>query len=188
MLATQQIINAEILQSYEGASTQLAGLPYSDLLMQPEWKILRKKILEKKNYTCNCCKKRATYYNFDYHEKRARYFYAQDDSEVFEKEKQEQVILHIHHKYYINKRLPWQYIKTCFEVLCKHCHFNFHKENEVPYLIEQNNTLIQVNNMTACTRCCGAGHLPQYHYYHNGICFKCMGAKYNELIQPIFMC
>ncbi len=30
--------------------------------------------------------------------------------------------LHVHHRYYVSKRLPWNYPPFCFQVLCKKCH------------------------------------------------------------------
>ncbi len=30
--------------------------------------------------------------------------------------------LHVHHRYYIGHRLPWNYPDFCYQVLCKDCH------------------------------------------------------------------
>ncbi len=30
--------------------------------------------------------------------------------------------LHVHHQYYISKRLPWEYPPFCFQCLCVDCH------------------------------------------------------------------
>lgn len=38
-------------------------------------------------------------------------------------------ILHVHHKRYIDGRMPWQYPLNFLTTLCGDCHFKLHKEN-----------------------------------------------------------
>ena len=40
-----------------------------------------------------------------------------------------------------------------------------------------------VANYTPCLRCYGAGEFPQFNHVQSGICFRCLGAKYEELIE-----
>lgn len=39
--------------------------------------------------------------------------------------------LHVHHRYYVSGRLPWEYPDFCFVVLCKTCH------GMIPDFVEQ---------------------------------------------------
>jgi hypothetical protein len=36
--------------------------------------------------------------------------------------------LHVHHRYYVAHRMPWEYPDFCYQVLCKDCH-DLIKEN-----------------------------------------------------------
>ena len=38
--------------------------------------------------------------------------------------------LHVHHKYYISKRKPWEYDDDCFNLLCEDCHTTTHLEKK----------------------------------------------------------
>lgn len=89
--------------------------------------------------------------------------------------------LHVHHRYYIEGVWPWQYPQEALVTLCNWCHAELHANEKVPYYRHENNQLIEWN-LTPCSRCNGAGFLPQYHYVEDGICFRCHGHKYEELI------
>ena len=54
-------------------------------------------------------------------------------------------------------------------------------ENEKINLLDSQNNIIK--SLTACNRCYGAGWIPKYSHIESGICFKCHGAKYIELIE-----
>lgn len=88
--------------------------------------------------------------------------------------------LHVHHNYYVLSNLPWEYPDQALITLCNWCHWDFHERNGVPVYesAEKLNNL----NYTACNRCNGAGHFPEYDHVQNGICFRCNGLKYEELI------
>ena len=81
--------------------------------------------------------------------------------------------LHIHHNYYISNRKPWEYENSALVTLCASCHQKRHQNNNVALFSEKKEVLI--NNLPICDRCQGSGYLPEYHYYLNGICFKCNG-------------
>jgi hypothetical protein len=87
--------------------------------------------------------------------------------------------LHVHHKYYQRGLLPWQYPTTALITLCMDCHNDLHANVKVPFLDERGN---QISQLTPCYRCNGVGHFQEYHYVEGGICFRCSGAKYEELI------
>jgi hypothetical protein len=87
--------------------------------------------------------------------------------------------LHIHHNYYITGKLPWEYDNEALQTLCWTCHEELHKNVKVP---------VYVNNevggyLTPCFRCFGAGQFPEFSHVQSGICFRCIGAKYEELIE-----
>lgn len=86
--------------------------------------------------------------------------------------------LHIHHKYYQAGLLPWKYPQDALTTLCWTCHERLHTEIQVPCLDINGNDL---GKMTPCTRCLGAGIFPEYSYIQAGICFRCNGARYEEL-------
>lgn len=81
--------------------------------------------------------------------------------------------LHIHHNYYIFGHKPWEYKNDALVTLCASCHQKRHQNNNVALFSEKKEVLI--NNLPICDRCQGSGYLPEYHYYLNGICFKCNG-------------
>jgi len=88
--------------------------------------------------------------------------------------------LHVHHSYYQENLLPWEYPDSSLQTLCWVCHEEFHTEQTVPFLDKLGR---QFSALTPCTRCYGAGWFPEYKHIEEGICFRCRGAKYEELIQ-----
>jgi len=112
---------------------------------------------------------------------------SEDDYDIVPEEVYEAVTLNkqhylqVHHKYYIWGKLPWQYNNDALITLCNWCHFALHQNERIPFFIEKENTLIE-KKLTLCLRCNGAGFLPEFNYVQNGICFRCQGAKYEELI------
>jgi len=89
--------------------------------------------------------------------------------------------LQAHHKFYVLNRLPWEYPNTDFETLCNWCHWDFHNRERVKSYREVDGSLEPVT-MTACYRCHGAGWFPQHDHIQNGICFRCLGVKFEDLI------
>ena len=81
--------------------------------------------------------------------------------------------LHIHHKYYIKDRNPWEYENDALVTLCAECHQKRHNTTNIPLYSAEKELLIA--NLPMCNRCQGRGYIPQYHYYCEGICFKCFG-------------
>lgn len=82
--------------------------------------------------------------------------------------------LHIHHKYYIEDKFPWEYDNDALITLCSDCHSETHEKEKTPLFDKYGNFLIP--DLPICDRCYGRGELPQYKYYMNGVCFKCCGS------------
>lgn len=86
--------------------------------------------------------------------------------------------LHVHHTYYQDERLPWDYPSESLKTFCYKCHETLHKNEQIPRY-DKSGKLI--GNLTPCPKCSGAGWFPQYKHVENGICFDCQGARYIEL-------
>jgi len=90
--------------------------------------------------------------------------------------------LQLHHNYYIQGRLPWDYSDEGFTPLCGECHWKFHCTNEVMVYLEMEDELVAQQNLVQCHRCHGAGHFPEFNHIDNGICFRCRGERYENFI------
>lgn len=88
--------------------------------------------------------------------------------------------LEVHHKYYQLGLMPWEYDDDALTTLCWYCHEALHKNGKVPVLDEYGNNIGEYTN---CYRCHGAGGFPEFSHVQSGICFRCNGAKYEELIE-----
>jgi dTDP-4-amino-4,6-dideoxygalactose transaminase len=109
-------------------------LTYAQLLQTQEWKSRRKEILKRDGFKCTCCNKAATISFYDHKIKRNVHF--QDSGVVMLKttydrdgfiqtvEEQEiipaknNIILHVHHKYYIHNHAPWNYTDNALITVC----------------------------------------------------------------------
>jgi hypothetical protein len=155
-------------------------LSYDNLLKTVEWDTLRKRLFSEADYKCSNCNKEASkdgkssiYINQEFRKKLedegntlSSFFYP--------------TILHLHHTYYVRKTLPWDYPDSCYRVVCGDCHSKIHKEQII--LMYPNFTFTQSENITPCDRCDGLGYLSHYYYVDNGVCFKCEGAGFKELM------
>jgi len=90
--------------------------------------------------------------------------------------------LHVHHKYYVYENLPWEYDDDALITLCNWCHWEFHQNYTVPFYDRSFSEL----NYNPCSRCGGAGIFPEYNHVQGGVCFKCGGNRYVELIPDFF--
>ena len=87
----------------------------------------------------------------------------------------------VHHRYYIYNANPWEYSSDALITLCSDCHELVHKTiKPMVYIIT--NDIFDVMDFTPCSRCGGRGKFPEYEYVHGGICFRCEGARFEELI------
>jgi len=87
--------------------------------------------------------------------------------------------LHVHHKYYQEGLKPWEYPDSALITYCWVCHEKLHATTQVPKLDTQGN---EIGKLTPCMRCAGAGIFPEFRHIQAGICFRCNGACYEELI------
>ena len=94
-----------------------------------------------------------------------------------------QYYLQVHHKHYVEGKLPWEYPNEYLITLCNWCHFELHQKQVIPVFIEIKGKLFE-KKITPCLRCHGAGIFPQYKHIQDGICFRCDGAKFDEYIIP----
>jgi 5-methylcytosine-specific restriction endonuclease McrA/ribosomal protein S27AE len=92
------------------------------------------------------------------------------------------ILMHVHHKRYIKGRNPWEYNNEDLITLCNWCHWKLHENEKIPiYDYNSKGELVKLEYQT-CSRCNGAGVFPEFAHVENGICFRCGGAKYDELI------
>lgn len=87
--------------------------------------------------------------------------------------------LHIHHTYYQTGKLAWQYDEAALQTLCWTCHEKLHAEKTIPIFDSLGNN---IGTYTNCKRCYGAGYFPDFHHVYSGICFRCDGKRFEELI------
>ncbi len=84
--------------------------------------------------------------------------------------------LQVHHTYYQLGKMPWEYPDDSLQTLCGSCHQETHAETETFVLDEYG----QRTSLRNCNRCKGTGHLPQFWYFHSGICFACNGNRFTN--------
>jgi hypothetical protein len=163
-------------------------ISYSELLNTREWFVKRIQILNRDNFFCKNCGAGETEYESE------REFLIPNENSKTEIKiiegyevtnyaiagiSEHPIELHVHHKYYIKDKLPWDYPDDALITLCAKCHFEFHENNNVNYF-DKNGSQIK---LTPCHRCHGAGHFPEYNHVQWGICFRCNGNKFEELIK-----
>ena len=100
-------------------------------------------------------------------------YYCQDDM----------VKLNVHHKYYLVGKNAWEYDDDVLITLCDKCHTQIHKCSQVETFTFRSGIRVAMN-YTPCARCGGVGYFPEYRKVENGVCFRCRGARYEELIIP----
>ncbi|MGX5818004.1 hypothetical protein ACWKWU_07400 [Chitinophaga lutea] len=175
-------------------------IPYDVLLNTIEWREFRQKIIDRDCSKCKVCNKEQS-------EKTGRdYFRKPTVQEIAENSKEQLVdllgdgtlfvkmknapivgiktdsptILHVHHKYYILGRLPWEYKSEALVTVCHNCHVKIHDEEMIPVFVDD--SFKEKIDLTPCDRCNGTGFLEQHFHVQNGICFRCNGRKFEEFI------
>lgn len=162
-------------------------ITYSDLLDTEEWKSCREKVLRKDGYYCTKCGLSesvfdgAKHISFD----KTKFIKTQFNGETitadFPIETENKIILHVHHKFYVLGRLPWEYTLDELTTLCHSCHWELH-QNERVKVYKETFEGIEELTITPCDRCNSAGIFPEYSHVQGGVCFKCNGARFNELL------
>lgn len=89
--------------------------------------------------------------------------------------------LQVHHRYYVFKCDPWDYDDRALVTLCESCHKLVH-DTLSPLVYSINGGALVRMNFTPCRRCNGYGYLQEYKHIQNGICFRCKGERYEELV------
>ena len=126
--------------------------PYIVLLDKKEWKQKREGILVRDQFRCRNCGA------------------GEDISE-----------LHVHHKFYIEGHDPWEYNDSDLITLCERCHRNLHDTHAVPFYREENGKLYQLEK-EPCSRCNGSGYFPEYRHVQGGVCFRCLGQRFEDTV------
>lgn len=194
----------ELLENHSNVKEDIT---YSDLLNTNEWKKFRDEIEDRDNHLCVHCgikaetaetlltqdevianREEITFSHFILLENKLivetrladeGYHYRPIIKLLTPISKYKHVWLEIHHSYYIKNHLPWEYDAKVLKSLCRDCH---QKEHENLELIEYNDvTRTEFTLLKTCSKCIGTGHLPQYDYFKNGLCFECYGAGYLNL-------
>ncbi|MDF3078020.1 MAG: hypothetical protein K0S09_1909 [Sphingobacteriaceae bacterium] len=181
---------SELLQEVDGEY-----VPYLALLATLEWRDKRSEIIKRDDYRCTSCSHSATENHWDSKNQRLIHFWWGDDELTFVKnEEGKQVLtalpkitsaskpyhLQVHHRFYIRNKLPWDYSSEILTTLCNWCHQELHL-NEVVKVYDEGNNLL--TDLTPCSRCNGAGWFPEYDHVNAGLCYRCGGAKFEELIK-----
>lgn len=160
-------------------------IPYHVLLNTQEWSERRAEIIIRDSCTCQMCNqnKAFKYPNLiletRYRENGSSYSVEMSPRNIMELA--EDYRLQVHHKYYIEGYLPWEYEDNLLITYCFDCHKKWHEENNIEYfaLIEG---ILKNKQYTVCGRCNGVGWFPEYSYCDGGVCYECYGKKFKELI------
>lgn len=199
------------MKTYEQLTEEFGiEIPYYHLLTCKEWRDKRGEIILRDKNSCTICHKKPpdgyipklffrkggipdmyeTPVNFNFDEVMVEVYIPTIDEYIFVPQMVTEVtvvtnpiFLHVHHKYYILTKLPWEYPEDALVTVCAECHKNIHEEEKISVFKDEH--MKNLIYLTPCSRCSGQGILPQYSYIHNGICFNCWGAKFNELIREV---
>lgn len=96
--------------------------------------------------------------------------------------------LHVHHLYYIEKHLPWEYSYKALVTLCAVCHRALHAVTKVPIYDcdpEEGKT-ISIIQYDTCCRCDGKGFISKYAHVEDGICYNCWGSGYKHFYKQCY--
>ena len=162
-------------------------ITYTDLLNTDEWKARRTEILGRDNFYCTECGLSETLwhagklFSFDKSKYINTVYQGERITADFPFESDKNIYLHVHHRFYVLGRLPWEYMDEELTTLCNWCHWKLH-ENEKIKIYQETNQGLKELVLTTCSRCNGAGVFPEYSHVQAGICFKCSGARFEELI------
>lgn len=165
---------------------------YSDLLFTVEWKNKRDGILQRDGHRCTKCRKEKTWKHFDEESRKIFHLWfsaekpklVKREDGTYEEGDLPEIMgtdkahyMHVHHRYYILNRLPWEYDDEALITLCNWCHWELHKNEEVDVLYEDGLTKAKLN---PCIRCNGAGWFPEHSHVQGDTCFRCRGSRYEQ--------
>lgn len=90
---------------------------------------------------------------------------------------------HVHHKYYVKNKLPWDIDSNALVTLCRKCHKKRHEKEKIGIYSVYNGVKFPTDiNDIYCKRCGGAGVFEEYKHIEDGICFRCRGACFEKTI------
>lgn len=89
--------------------------------------------------------------------------------------------IEVHHRYYLHQNSPWNYPDSALVSLCPNCHTLVHNTCAPLVYVRRDTKYIKMN-FTPCQRCNARGILKEYNHVEGGICFRCRGSRYEELI------
>jgi hypothetical protein len=183
-------------------------IPYYELLTCDFWRMKRLQIIHRDKKTCKKCgkvgfddympkviytkygKPETIFVPFNYVEKEIIEqvgFHGSiiefPDIKIVEEVVISPVFMHVHHKYYMLTKYPWEYADESFVTVCSGCHHEIHENEVIPVYASEYDK--DNSHLTPCLRCNGQRIFEQYHYIQNGICFRCGGAGFVELIWDI---
>lgn len=145
-------------------------MTYAEKLLDPLWKAKRHWIIRRDDFKCTKCAK--TNVNFI-----LRISSIRRGNTVIEIPQdlhfvpEHRLELNVHHKYYHEGKEPWEYVDSALTTLCPDCHKNEHENSVIPFYLKSG----EITEATICSRCQGAGYLPEFSHVLDGICFQCWG-------------
>ena len=166
-------------------------IPYPELLQCKEWKKKRAEILKRDDYCCTYCEKEGTElflagkpYIFKEIPLRLPPDLGGDiyGYKTVGKKQKKAIFLQVHHKYYYLDKYPWEYNNDALVALCEDCHNKVHETEKIPVFKSSTDQNPIYQNLTPCSKCNGIGFFNQYRHVENGVCFRCYGKGYEELI------
>lgn len=179
---------SDLLEEYDDER----DIPYGELLQTGEWFSRREEIIDRDDNKCSKCGAGSTNFGtgVGHHEFFDRTYTDQivgPDGNVIEYEIEHEVVnyydeqryLQVHHKHYVYGRPPWKYPDKSLITLCNKCHKELHEEKDVK--VYESEKKCREKDLTACRRCGGKGIIPPYSHVKDGICFRCEGARFEEL-------
>lgn len=143
------------------AENQNPYIPYEQLLNTSEWQKKRQKILDRDKHKCSKC---GVSHNLQVHHT----FYSVQKIEL-----KKNKFIH---------NLPWEYPDKALITVCNSCHTKIHKTTKIPIYEEILPGKYAEKDFTPCRRCSGVGYFSCYKHVQRGICFRCSGQRFEELI------
>lgn len=164
-----------------------AAESYKELLLRPQWKQKRIEILDRDKHVCTKCNRYSTlnYSGASFTAKLIGNFPNGTPYYILV-QTNNLVSLHVHHKYYVLSRSPWNYENDALICLCQNCHDQEHEKVIVPVFLDENAKLANdsPDEYLVCPKCGGSGHLTEYNYHMAGVCFGCNGYCFVRKINP----
>ncbi|KAB2810005.1 hypothetical protein [Phaeocystidibacter luteus] len=176
--------------TYKELIIETSSPTYKELLSTQEWQSRRKEIIKRDGNKCSKCETTAT--SSQYNKNTGKYDHFWFGENEFQEVRhpngrieytnypkvifaREMVNLHVHHNYYVEGKLPWEYEDHALITLCNTCHSDLHEEETIPVYSSDGR---KIPKLTLCSRCNGAGYLKEFNYHLSGICFECNRSRF----------